>query len=83
MECSFEINVAEPKEGDMMFHPYVQFRLVQLNTTPRCVTDGEIDYQIKQLVENAQKLGKKAKKKLKDAMARHDALLEKKRANRS
>ncbi len=77
MECNFEIDVSEPKEGDRMFRPFVNFRLVQLNPTPQCMTDGEIDCQIKALIENVEKLRKKAKKSLKDAMARHDALLEK------
>jgi len=28
MECNFEIDVSEPKEGDRTFRPFVNFRLV-------------------------------------------------------
>lgn len=77
MECSFEINVVEPREGDMMFRPYIEFRLIQLNATPKCLNNAEIDFQVKQLHENVEKLRKKAKKGLKDALDRHGALLEK------
>ena len=79
MQCRFEIEIAEVKEGAIMLPPSVSFRLVQLNLTPQCMNDVEIDYEINQLVQNVHDLGKKAKKKLKDAINRHDALLEKKR----
>lgn len=79
MECSYNIDVVEPREGDMMFHPYVMFQLEQLNPTPQCMNDRQIDEQVTQLIEHAKIAGKQAKKKLKDAMARHDALLEKNR----
>lgn len=36
MECMFEIEVAEPKKVEMMFRPYVNFRIKQLNLTPQC-----------------------------------------------
>ncbi len=75
MECNFEIKVNEPKIDDMMFAPYVQFRLVQLNLTLRCMTDREIDSQVDLIIKEAKKLGKKAKKSLKDAQKRHDELL--------
>lgn len=76
MECTFEIEVAEPKKGEMMFKPYVNFRIKQLNLAPQCLSDREIDEQIDQLMREVKKLGKSAKKKLKDANARHDKLLD-------
>lgn len=79
MECRFEIKVTEPKEDDLLFQPFVRFRLEQLNLTPQCMTDGEIDYQVDTLIREAEKLRKKAKKSLKDAETRHDALLEKRK----
>ena len=75
MECKYEIEIAEPKKDDMVFRPYVKFRLVQLNLTPKCMSDGEIDYQVEALIREAKKIGKKAKKSLKDAQRRHDELL--------
>jgi hypothetical protein len=79
MECRFEIKVIEPKKDDVMLRPYVKFRLEQLNLTPNCMTDKEIDYQVDALIKEAEKLRKKAKKSLKDAQTRHDELLERKR----
>jgi len=79
MQCNFEIDVFEVKEGDIMFPPSVSFLLVQLNPTPQCMNEVEIDYQINQLLRNVHDLRKKAKKKLKDAINRHNGLLEKKR----
>lgn len=76
MVCTFEIEVAEPKKGEMMFRPYVNFRIKQLNLTPECMTDREIDEQIDLLIRDVKKLGTAAKRKLKDAMARHDKLLD-------
>lgn len=76
MECTYEIEVAEPKKGEMMFRPYVNFRITQLNLTPECMTDREIDEQIDALIREVKNLGKSAKKKLKDANARHDKLLD-------
>lgn len=72
MECDFEIELSEPQEGSLMFRPYVIFRLIQLNKTPQCMTDREIDEQVNQIIRNAEELGKKAKKVLKDAISRHD-----------
>jgi len=72
MECTFEIEVAEPKKGEMLFRPYVRFRIKQLNLTPQCMTDREIDEQIDALIRELKNLGKSAKKKLKDSNARHD-----------
>ena len=75
MECTFEIEVAEPKKGEMLFRPYVSFRIKQLNLTPQCMTDREIDEQIDALIRDIKNLGKSAKKKLKNSKARHDKLL--------
>lgn len=75
MECTFEIEVAEPKKGETMFRPYVNFRIKQLNLTPQCMSDREIDEQIDLLIRDVKKLGTAAKRKLKDAIARHDQLL--------
>jgi len=75
MECAYEIEVAEPKKGKM-FRPYVNFRIKQLNLTPQCMSDREIDEQIDLLIRDVKKLGKSAKKKLKDANARHNKLLD-------
>ncbi len=74
MECKLEIRVNEPKAGDLPFPPYVEFRLEQLNLTPHCITDKEIDFQIGMLLAEVEKLRKKAKKALRDARARHDQL---------
>ena len=76
MQCNRDVNVFEPKEGDLLFPPYITFRLVQLNDTPHLMSNSEIDFQVGLLIENAKKLGAKAKRKLKDAKARHDKLLE-------
>ncbi len=75
MECTYEIEVAEPKKEEMPFRPYVIFRIKQLNLTPECTSDREIDEQIDLLLRDVKKLGTAAKRKLKDAMARHDQLL--------
>ena len=77
MECTYEIEVAEPKKGGMMFRPYVNFRIKQLNLTPKCLSGREIDEQIDALIREVKNLSKSAKKKLKDANARHDKLLDK------
>jgi hypothetical protein len=79
MQCNRDVNVFEPKESDMLFPPYITFRLVQLNDTPHLMSNSEIDSQVGLLIENAKKLGVKAKRKLKDAKARHDNLLERMR----
>jgi hypothetical protein len=83
MECRFEIKVMEPQNDDMLFGPYVKFRLEQLNLTPNCRTDAEIDYQVDAIIREAEKLRKKAKKNLKDAQKRHDELLERRRVESS
>lgn len=80
MECKFNIEVEEPKSGDMLFRPYVSFRLEQLNVTPQCMTDKEIDEQVNMLIKEAEALRKKAKKALKVAQTRHDELLRRSRA---
>lgn len=74
MECKLDIRVNEPKAGDIPFRPYVEFRLEQLNLTPHCMTDQEIDWQISMLVAEIEKLRKKAKKALREARDRHDQL---------
>ncbi len=71
MDCNYNIDVKEPKEDGMLFHPTVSFRLVQLNPCATCTNDVQIDEQIKQLMENVKKLEKAAKKDLKGAIARH------------
>ena len=75
MECTFDIKVAEPQKNDMLFRPYINFRIKQLNMTPNCMTEMEIDEQIDLLIRDVAKLRKKAKKKLKEAKLRHDKLL--------
>jgi hypothetical protein len=82
MECDYEIKVGEPQDGEMMYHPYVRFRLVQLNLTPQCMNDREIDEQVNYLIREAKKIGQKAKRALKKSMAKHDALLEARRNKR-
>ena len=59
----------------MLFPPYVIFRIRQLNMTPNCMTENEIDEQINALIKNVEELRKKAKKKLKTAKLKHDKLL--------
>ncbi len=75
MECTFDIKVAEPQKNDMLFKPHINFRIKQLNMTPNCMTEMEIDEQIDFLIRDVAKLRKKAKKKLKEAKLRHDKLL--------
>ena len=79
MECKFEIDVKEPDATGMLFRPYIEFRIIQLNMTPNCMTDGEIDYQINELINKVEKLRKTAKKKLKAAQSRHDKIVSEKR----
>jgi hypothetical protein len=79
METKFEIEVKEPTASDMLCKPVISFRLIQLNMTPECITEGEIDFQADQLIEKVEKLRKTAKKKLKEAKLRHDKLLSVKR----
>ena len=79
MQCHFEFEVTEPNETDMIFHPHLKFKFVQLNMTPELITDGEIDFQADQLIKEIGKMRKEAKNKLKQAIKRHDKLLEKKR----
>ncbi len=71
MEYKFDIDVKEPDSVDLLFHPSVKFRLKQLNMTPTCMTDNEIDFQINELINLAEKLRNTVKKKLKDAKSRH------------
>jgi len=71
MECSFEIEVKEPDTIVMPFPPSVKFRIKQLNMTPSCMSEEDIDFQISALIDNVEKLRKKVKKKLKDAKAKN------------
>lgn len=75
MECTFEIDVRKSDTTDMLFRPFVKFRLKQLNITPECMNDDEIDYQANQLIEKVEELRKIAKRKLKAAKSRHDKML--------
>lgn len=75
MQCNYEIDIKEPDTSEMLFPPHVRFRLVQLNMTPDCVSDDEIDYQINALINHAEKMRKEVKKKLKAAKTRHDKIL--------
>ena len=75
MECNFDIEVKKPDASDILFSPYVIFRIRQLNMTPNCMNDKEIDEQINLLIQNVKELGKRAKKKLKTAKLKHDKLL--------
>ena len=79
MECKFEIDVKEPDATGMLFKPYIKFRIIQLNMTPDCMTDGEIDFQLNELINNVKELGKTAKKKLKTALSRHDKIVSEKK----
>lgn len=75
MECIFDVDVKEPDSIDLLFHPSVKFRLKQLNMTPGCMTNDEIDFQINELIKNVEKLRKTVKKKLKDAKSRHNEIV--------
>lgn len=75
MECELNIEVNEPKAGDMPFPPFVTFRFEQLNITPYCMTEMEIDEQVDMLLSEIESLRKESKKALKNAKKRHDALL--------
>ena len=76
MEVDFGIKINEPKKGETLFHPYVSFKLSMLNGSAQCVDDREIDEQIQYLQVEIEKMAKHAKRKLKAAMKRHDAILE-------
>jgi len=78
MECTFDIVVKEPDSINFIFKPSVKFSLTQLNLTPECMTDNEIDFQIDELINNAEELRKGVKKKLKDAKSRHDKIVSEK-----
>ena len=75
MQCSFDIEVKEPDSSGMLFQPYITFRIRQLNMTPQCMTEGEIDYQINALIKKVEELRKTAKKKLNAAQSRHDNIV--------
>jgi len=75
----FEIDVFEPTEGDKIFTPHVNFRLVQLTKFYDCRTNFEIEAKIDELIKQATELGKTVKKKLRNANIRHDAILKKMR----
>lgn len=75
MECEFEIDIKEPDASGMLFKPYIKFRILQLNMTPKCMTEGEIDYQANALIKQVEKLRKEARKKLKAAQSRHDKIV--------
>lgn len=74
MECELNIEVKEPKKGDYPFPPFVTFRFEQLNATPHCMTELEIDEQLNMLLSEVESLRKKSKKALKDAKNRNDKL---------
>lgn len=76
MQCKFEIDLKEPDTLDKLFPPYVKFRLIQLNLTPQCMTENEIDYQVDELLKCVEELRRKVKKKLKAAKSRHDKIIE-------
>ena len=76
MVCSFEIEVEEPDGNTILFRPYVTFRIHQLNMTPQCRSDKNIDDQINLLIEKVEDPRKKTKKKLKNAISKHDQLIE-------
>ncbi len=80
MECKFDIEVIEPDKSDILFRPSIKFRIIQLNMAPECMTDGEIDYQVDNLIRDIEKLRLTAKKKLKDAQSRHDKILSDRRS---
>jgi len=75
METKFEFEVKQPTTSDILFKPTISFRLLQLNPTPMCLTDGEIDLQVDQLVAKVEELRRTAKQKLKGAKAQHAKLL--------
>ncbi len=83
MQVHFGIEIVEPKKGDQLFPPQIRFQLSMLNVSAICLTDQEIDEQIRYLQVEVEKLAKQAKKKLKAAKKRHDALLEELRDSRS
>ena len=60
MECDFNINALD---GPSII-PSIQFKLIQLNYSAICFTNSEIDFQVDQLIRNAEMMRKKAKKKL-------------------
>ena len=75
MECKFELDVKEPDASGMLFKPYINFRIIQLNMTPNCMTEDEIDYQANRLIKEVEKLKKEAKKKLNAAQLRHNKIV--------
>ena len=79
MQYKFEIDVKEPDATGVLFHPYIEFRLIQLNMSPQCTRDAEIDFQINELIKKVEELRKAAKNKLKAAKSRHDKIVSDKR----
>jgi hypothetical protein len=77
MECKFEMDVREPNATGKLFYPSIKFRIKQLNMTPECKTDHEIDYQINELIRKVEELRKKVKNKLKAEKSKHNIIITK------
>lgn len=76
MECKFKIEVNEPKSTDVLFKPYVNFRVTQLNMSSICMTDNEIDYQVDELIKQIEDLRVQVKDKLRLAQSNHSKIIE-------
>lgn len=76
MECKFKIEVNEPKSTDVLFKPYVNFRVTQLNMSSICMTDNEIDYQVDELIKQIEDLRVEVKDKLRLAQSNHSKIIE-------
>ena len=79
MECKFDIKVKGIDGSGKILPPCVIFRIIQLNMTENCITEGHIDEQINSLIKKVEELRKKAKKELKTAKLEYNKrLLERK-----
>ena len=77
MECEKKIEIKEPDKNSTPFRPILQFQFNQLNLSAECMSEDEIDEQIKQLIYHVEQLRKEAKIKLKNSIQRHDDLFKK------
>ena len=70
------VRTTAPRKGANLFKPFCQLELThyaienRVRLTPQLMTDSEIDYEVKGLIEQLQQVGKKAKRDLKTANER-------------
>ena len=74
LECRKKIEIKEPDENSLPFHPILQFQFEQLNLSAECMNEGEVDEQINQLIDHVEQLRKEAKIKLNTSIKKHNKL---------